>query len=258
MKRIFDSVAIASALVLSACSPNEKLTLKGIDLSTSHVGGDTYIDMEAIIVTGNLKFPNIEVPVMNPASGQSFGQMALQHLDDGTNRIYVSIDYDDAIKLDPKLGKTLPNGREVPSQLGVGSAALVGVPVLEQSRIYVGGDLQKDLFIGAAISIPALDTTFNQVPVPLNLFFNFPFSTEIMGEAGLFSSPQKSQNGVAVFVKKSAPTTHPSSPSRKLASISESQPVLIPSGGEEIKHLGTFTLFRLNQLFERHATVKVK
>lgn len=256
----FNLCIFSTLLFLSACSPNGKLSLKGVDVGTSTVGSDTYVNMEAIIVMGNLKLPNIEVPILNPSNLHSLGQMALQHLDDGSNRILVSIDYDEATRLDPALGKSLPNQRELPSQLGIGKTTIVGIPILDQSRVYVGGDLKKDLFIGAAIAIPALDSVLNQVPVPLNIFFNFPFSTQVLGEAGIFTGTQKGQNGLAVFVKRTAPTPADSKVSamRSLASVSIEDTTSLPTGGEELKKMNTITLFKLDRLLNKHATVRVK
>jgi hypothetical protein len=253
-----------AAVSITACGPTDKLTMKGVDISTREVGGSTYISMEAIVLMGNLQFPNIEVPVMNPSTLQSFGQMALQHLDDGSNRISVMIDYTEATKLDPALGKTLPNGREVPTLLGAQNAGLIGIPVLDQSRVYVGGQLKKELFIGAAIAVPAFDSVVSRVPIPLNLFFNFPFSAEVTGVGGLFTGPSKGQNGIAIFVKKSiTPTGEPAY--RILASVdgkqiptTEMASVQTSDSSNEIQKMDRITLFRLNRLLNKHAIVRVK
>ena len=254
----------AALISLTACSHSANVSLKGVDLSTSEVGSETYVNMEAIISMGNLKFPNIEVPVINPANMQVLGQMALQRLADGTNRLNVSIDYEAATKLDPGLGATLPNQRELPLQLGIPSGtSLIGIPVLESSRIYVGGDLQKNLYIGAAIAIPAFDTVLSQVPIPLNIFFAFPFSSEVSGYAGLFTGTQKGENGIGVFVKKLAPINSPAAKSmaRSLASINgaaKTKAQVTPHGGEELSQMDNFTLFKLDRLLKKKAVLKIR
>lgn len=257
LNKIFPALVLG--LTATACSPASNLSVKGVDLHTSQVGNATYLNMEAIVLMGNLKFPNVEVPIFNPKTLQPLGQMALQSLNDGTNRLTVSVDYEQATHLDPALGTTMPNQRELPLSLGIGKTTMVGIPVMEQSRIYVGGDSHSDLFIGAAISIPAFDTVLSQVPYPLNIFFNFPFSPQISSAAGLFSGPAKGQNGIAVFVKKSF---LPSAPSmvQKLMSRTEAtvQVQTIPAGGEEMHRLNTVTLIRLDRLLNRHGTLKVK
>lgn len=274
MKLNLGLLTVLSTLALSAtaCSPRNDVAIKGVDLSTHVVNSDTFVDMEAIITMGNLKFPNTEIGIVDPKTQKPLGQLTLQSLADGTNSITISVDYESATRLDSSLGKTLPNERELPSQLLLGSTTVIGIPILQQSRIYVGGDLQKDFYIGAAIAIPALDSTLTQVPIPLNIFFNFPFSPEVVGVGGIFTGTQKGQNGVGIFVKKSAPVPAPAPTSapafRSLASVQKASASSTTvasaalsgarSGGEELHKLDTFTMIRLDRLLNRHATLKVK
>lgn len=266
-----------TALALSACGPTEKLTLKGVDVSTSETADHkTYVNLEAIIAMGNLKFPNMELPVYHPETKLPMGHMTLQGLNDGSNRVVISVDYEQATKLNADLGKTLPNGREIPGVLGAENAILVGIPAIEQSRIYIGGDLKKDLFIGVAVAIPAFDSVLADVPIPLNIFYNYPFSPEVTGVAGLFTGPIKGQNGVAVFAKRSViePTPTPAGlMNRMLASFTEKTATpTTPSAASteqkseaaaataqtEINKMSRVTLFRLDRLLKKHAIVKVK
>ncbi len=262
---ILTSLSIVAVSSLSACGSNQNLAIKGVDVSTSQINSDTYVNMEAIILMGSLSFPNLQVPVLNPQTLQPIGQLTLQHLNDNSNSLSVSIDYSQVAKLNPALGQTLPNGREIPILLGAQNAALAAIPILTGSKIYLGGDLNKDLFIGAAIAIPAFDSIMTKVPIPLNIFFNFPFSTEITGVGGLFSGPSAGQNGVAVFVKRSAPTTSTPTPPTALTGLRPQATAPVMSVAEqatnknnEINKVDTVTLFRLNRLFNKHATLKIK
>ena|GEM_PF-3279359 len=234
-----------AAFALTACGPAPDLSLKGVDVSTSQVGADTDVSLEAIVSLGSLQFPDVEFPVVNPKTFEPLGELDLQHLSDGTNRISISVDYSQATQLDPSLGKTLPNGREIPLALGAQDATLVGIPALENSRIYVGGDLKSDLFVGVAIAISAFDSALNQVPLPLNIFFSQPFSSELTGIAGLFTGTEKGQNGIAVFAKRSAPQ----------AQQEESTQV---ASDNELEKLDSVTMFRLNRLFHKRATLRIK
>ena len=268
-KSILYPLSLSACLILTACgSTASKLTIKGVDISTSQVNQDTYVNMEAILLMGNLSFPGMSVPILNPKDMQPIGQLTLQHLSDNSNSLAVSIDYTLVSKMDPSLGSTLPNGREIPVLLGAGNSTLIGVPVLTHSKIYLGGDIKKDLFIGAAIAIPAFDNVMSNVPIPLNIFFNFPFSSEVSSVGGLFTGPTSGQNGVAVFVKKSS-IPIPSTPqttvlNQKLAFKSSTSPQgpspieQAQDGDNEINQLDQYTLYRLNRLFNKHSTVKVK
>ena len=243
--------------LISACGGKGKLELTAVDVSTSQVNQKTYLNFVANVKIGKLRFPNIEVPILNPATMTSFGQLALARLSDGTNKLYVSVDFETASHLDPSLGYSLPNGREIPLILGSQNTALIGIPVLQNSRIYVGGDIKKDLFIGAAISIPAFDNILNQVAIPLNIFTGFPFSPTVTGVAGLFTSPGPGQNGLALFVKKSAnaPAAAMLAVGRETTSQTSVADGNIPT---EMSELDNSTLHRLNHFMNRSLVLKVK
>ncbi len=242
-----------AVVLMSACSPKGQVSLKGVDISTQTINSDTFVNLEAIIEIGSLKLPSTEFGIVDPKTQAPLGQFALQGLADGTSRLSISVNFDEATKLDGALGKTLPNNRELPSVLAVGSTNVVGIPVLQLSRIYVGGDLQGKYYVGAAISIPALDSVLTQVPIPLNIFFPFPFSSQVTGVAGLYTGTKSGENGIGVFVEKSAPPAPIQPQSRTLASTPR-----VSTGAEELQRLDTLSLFRLNHLLGRHATLKVK
>jgi hypothetical protein len=157
------------------------------------------------------------------------------------------VDFEAASSIDPALGLTLPNGRELPRALDMGSAKMIGIPILEASRIYVGGTLNSNLAVGVALGVPALDSVTQSIPIPLNLFFSYPFSPEVSGIAGLYSSPLRGRNGVGVFAKKTIV------PEGKAFSVSS-------SGGlpEETKRMTTVSLIKLDRLLQRNATLKIK
>ena len=260
---------VATLLSLSACSQSGNVALKTVDLSTSQVGAETYINMDAVIAMGSLKFPMVEIPVVNPTNMQILGQMSLSNLPDGTNRLMVSIDYNAATNghLDPKLGLTLPNQRELPLSLGIDpGTAMIGIPILDHSRIYIGGDLNKNIYIGAAIAVSSFDSVLGQIPFPLNIFYGFPFSNQISGYAGLFTGTQAGQNGVGIFVKKIAAPATPvpglASGKMMLRNLAQVVPVVTttnptPTGGEELGNVGYKTLFKLDRMLKKRATIRV-
>jgi hypothetical protein len=268
MKFVNASASLVGFLALSACSQNGSVALRGMDVSTNLVGTDTYINMNATLATGNLKFPNVEFPIINPTNLQVFGQMALMNNPDGTNKVYVSVDYTQSTHLNGSLGNTLPNSRELPSSLGIPTGTvMIGIPILNHSRIYVGGDMKHDAFVGAAIAIPAFDSAMNQILVPLNIFFGYPSSPSITGFAGLFTGPLTGQNGIAVFVKKNFETgavtpviVKKSYLRETLASKATTQSIdaqVQPQGGEELSQLSNSSLIKLDRLFKKKAVLKI-
>ena len=241
MKYVF---TIFLLLFLSACNLNQNIAIRGVDLHSHDINGATYVDLETIVSLGNLKLPNSIIPIKN-SEQHELGEVSVQHLDDGTSRVAISINYDEASKIDSGLGKTLPNGREIPTLLE-NETPLIGIPISDHSRVYIGGNPQGILYSGIALNVPAFDHILTSVPVPLNLFIPFPFSEEVMGIAGIYSGPQNGENGLAIFAKKAQQTNitqkiNPRGPSPK-----------------ELKKMDKITLFRLNYLFSKHATLRIK
>jgi len=230
-------------LSLSACNLNQNIAIRGLDLSTSDSAGATYVNLEAIVSLGSLKLPSTNSAINN--GNQQIGEIAIQTLADGTSRVAVSVNYDEAMKMDPALGKTLPNSRDIPALLS-NDTSLIGIPVLQNSRVYIGGNPKGNLYAGIALNVPAFDHILSQIPASLNLFLPFPFSSEIYGVAGIYSSPQVGQNGLAIFARYSAPS------SSSIASLQSS------SHPTEIEKLDNITLIRLNYLFSKHAILRIK
>lgn len=238
MKFVFLSVFIT---FLSACNLNQNVSIRGVDLHTHEQDGNTMVDLEAIVSLGNLKLPNTNFPIQSNDK-QDIGEGSIQQLDDGTSRIAFSLNYNEADKLDLETGKTLPNHREIPALLA-SDEAFYGIQVLQNSRVYIGGNPKETLYAGVVLNVPAFDHIIAAVPEPLNLFMTFPFSSEVSGVAGIYSSPRSGENGLAVFAKKSQQDSN-----------------ILASAGTptESQKLDRLTLFRLNYLFGRHATVRIK
>jgi len=241
MKKINLFLITLISIAATACGPNGGISVKSLDINTSQVAADTYINLDTIVVLGNLKLPNVEVPVLNPKTLQPIGQMATENLPDGTNKIMIAINFQEAAKLDPSSGNSLPNGRALPMQLSSGE--MIGIPLMEQSKIYIGGDLQKQIILGAAVAIPALDQLMSNIPIPLNLFFNFSFPDQITAKAGLFTGPSAGESGIAIFAEKLLTST----PSTNATELSE-----------DFKNVDMNTLVQLNQFVKKQVTLEMK
>lgn len=233
-----------SFLFLSACNLNQNISIRGVDLHSHRSDGSTFVEMESIISLGNLNLPNSQFMIKNP-NQREIGEVSIQQLDDGTNRIAVSLNYDEAEKMESTLGQTLPNGREIPSILG-SKTSLTGIQILENSRIYLGGSPNDSLYAGIALNIPAFDHILSQISSPLNLFMPFNFSDAITASAGIYSSPHNQQNGIAIFAKMS----------QNPVSVAQNDQLQFKTA--EFKKVDRITRFRLDYLFNKHATLRIK
>ena len=81
---------------------------------------------------------------------------------------------------------------------------MVAIPVLSDSRVYVGGDLKTSIQVGFALTIAAFDSL--SVIGNSNIFFSEAFNTSLSGVAGIYSGTVAGTSGLAVFAKYTAPT----------------------------------------------------
>ena len=91
-------------LSISACNLDQNVAIRGLDLHTHEANDLTYVDLEAIVSIGNLKLSNTTSPIQN-AEHKEIGDISVQHLDDGSSRISVTVLYDEAMKMDSDWAK---------------------------------------------------------------------------------------------------------------------------------------------------------
>ena len=120
----------------------------------------------------------------------------------------------------------------------------MGVNILNSSRVYVGGDLKTAVYAGVALTIPGLDQVMSQIPTPANIFYQGTFQN-VLGIAGIYTSPSQSQSGIAVFGKYT-----PTSAALQTQSLDANQ-------DNDLNKLDTKTKTRLYHFFHgkrRHLT----
>ncbi len=232
----FVLVSILLPLTISLSSCGKKIAiLKGVDVESTLQGGHDWVTLDAVLSLGSLKLPGAEIGIQNPKTGVPMGTVTYSALQDGTSQVGLSIDLTQASQLDPRLGTSLPNARELPASLGVGTTSIIGIPISTESRVYVGGSLSADLYLGIALGIPALDSVTGKIPLSLNLFLPVPFSAQVLGVGGLYTSSVKGENGIGIFVRKTAVSANkPTTPA--VTSVSE------------VEHVDTLTALKLNRL----------
>jgi len=184
---------------LSACKTGTTATtfLNAMDLSVTQSNNQSYINLTATLNLGNVSLQGIQVNVQDPKTKQDVGTLSFSQLSNGQNQIALNVNASVIANADATLGSTLPNGNAVPLVLGTGN--MLGIPVLSNSIIYLGGDLKQSIYAGVALGIPGLDQVMSDIGLPLNIFFSGNFGTNLLGVAGLYTSSTVAQNGIAVF-----------------------------------------------------------
>ncbi len=201
-------VLSANALSLSACSDNSQF-LKSMSLSVSEQNSESYIKLAAEVDLGNVLIDGVQIPVYDPHTQVEIGQVSLGAGPNGKELITLALNASSILHADPRLGSTLPNGRLLPSSVGIASGEMLAIPVLEHSRVYIGGDLKTSIVVGVALALQSLDSVTGSAGLNANIFFSQIFNPNLSGTAGIYASGTAHQNGIAVFGKYTAPVTAP-------------------------------------------------
>jgi len=234
-----------SFLLLNACSDKGIVLLKGLDILESTGENSKFVEWESILTLGNLKLPDNTISVKSPLQ-ESIGEVNFQKLADGTSRIAIKVDYLAAKKAYSSNSSELPNGLKLPFK-SMNEDSIISIPILENSRLYLGLNKGGAILGGIALNIPALDQILSKTVKgnSINQTLNYDFST-IRGTAGIYSSDNNGKNGVFIFTQK-VPYLSELSVIRKPATAST-----------ETEKLNLLSMFRLRYLFSKNAVVRIK
>lgn len=202
---------VFAVAAFSSCGSNTNI-LNNIDVKVSQQNQDSFITLSAKLNLGNAVLDQIQIPIADPHTGLNVGYVGMSTDASGSQMIQIGVNASTMLHADPTLGATLPNGRELPASLGAAAGEILGFPILNYSRIYIGGDLKNKVYIGAALSIKGLDGITNVVGMPANVFFGMNVNANLFGLAGVYGSPVANQSGIAVFGRlqlQQAPSTSP-------------------------------------------------
>jgi hypothetical protein len=198
--KLLVSLAVV-AQTLSACSGSQ--FLKSMDLSVTEQNSNSFINLSTEVAMGNISLAQATITIQDPNDPtKELGSIGMDTAADGNQTFTLSLDATTILKGDPTLGSTLPNGRALPTAVG---GTMLGLPVLNDSRVYVGGDLKSTILVGFALTISAFDSL--GVIGNSNIFFADAFNTSLSGVAGIFSGTTAGTSGLAVFAKYTAPVT---------------------------------------------------
>jgi hypothetical protein len=198
-------VMMVLGVSLTACGSQTNF-LQTVGLNISQENQVSYVNLSAKVDLGNAVLDGLQIPINDPRTGIEVGKLQLSTASDGKSVITLSVDANVALHADPTLGAVLPNGRPVPSALGVAHGELLAFPILENSRVYIGGDLKTHIIAGVALAIKGLDSIMGKVGTNANIFFVKKVG-EINGVAGVYGSTDANQSGFAVFAKYDIPQT---------------------------------------------------
>lgn len=193
--RLVLSMLVCSGL--SACAKSK--ILNTLEVKVTEQAQQQYVSLSAKLNLGNAVLDQLQIPVRDPRTGLEVGSLGLDTAADGLQQVSLNLNASVMLHADPALGARLPNGRELPVTLGAAAGEVLGFPILQHSRVYIGGDLRQRAYIGIALAIKALDGVANLAGAPANIFFGMQVSPALYGVAGLYGSPSANESGIAVF-----------------------------------------------------------
>ncbi len=199
----FSAVLLTLATVGVGCGKGGGSSLvSGARFSTAEEQGDLFGDLKVVLNTGNVMLPAFDVPILNPRNpGAIYGAVSMRDALPYGTEIGVRVNLSEIAGVEGLDGTTLPNGRPIPVALSQGVQPY-SVAIRGNSRVYFAFS-ESTALIGTAVVISEMDRVGSYVG-PIDLFFPFEAENGVRGAAGIFSSVQSGQSGVAVFVDASS------------------------------------------------------
>ncbi len=189
---------VLSLVFLVSCGGSTPQVVKDISVKPYYEESDLRAEISTQMDLGNFMLPAVGLPVLHPKTGEEIGYVALQTLFDGKSQIMIDLNLSTLLKIQSQSAR-LPNGRLVPL---VGTNEAIEVPLGSgNAKVYVTFG-QGVVAVGAAITISSFDGIGSKVGAA-NLFPMFNIKG-VVGAAGIFTSSDKGESGVAIIADVSS------------------------------------------------------
>ncbi|MFN7685905.1 MAG: hypothetical protein ACK5QT_10910 [Oligoflexia bacterium] len=200
--RLFALSSALFALTLNAAGCGKKGAgsfVTQAKFQTSEENGQLIGDLKLMLNTSGVQLPSFVVPIADPKEpGRFYGAISMRDALGIGTELGVRIHLDEIPGLNGSVDSSqLPNGKPIPVALPTGVTA-VAIPIQERSRAYVAFG-ERTALVGTAVVIREFDRLASAIG-GTDLFFPFTGDHGIRGVAGLFSSSESGQSGLAVFV----------------------------------------------------------
>lgn len=190
-----------AALALSACTGGRQEFFHNLDLRVTQQSNQSFIQMSTQFELGNVSLTQATFTVKDPTTQVDVGTVSFEQLPNTQGQLLLNVNASLLLHARADLGTSLPNGRSIPLALDLEPGQALGVPVMQYSRVYLGGSLQNELFAGVAFGIKGLDQVMHRLNTAANVFFSYRPTDTLLGVGGIYGSPNANENGVAVFAK---------------------------------------------------------
>ena len=184
---------IISTLFISCGGANQAF-VSDVEVSSSLDNGELLVSFGADLALGDISISTIAIPVANPKNGKEIGLIQMFTDGSGKTRFEVDINASSIANIDSLVGK-LPNGNMLPL---VRQNNAIAIPV-DGGRAHVYLAFSDGVAaIGASVAINGLDSVGLSIGRS-SIFPSFNFDN-VLGAAGLYTSPEAGKNGFALMV----------------------------------------------------------
>jgi len=178
-------------LVLFGSCGKQPQVITSVQVQTAQVQNDLWLSFYADLNLGAMTFPSISLPVIHPRTLESVGSVELGQAAGSKNYIKLSANMSALAELRATQGK-LPNGNMIPL---IANNPTITVNLPSNAKLYI--TLSETVTaIGVAVPIRQFDQIGQSVP-GVN-FFPVIGIGQVVATAGLFTSRNVGQNGIAV------------------------------------------------------------
>lgn len=179
-------------LILSACGKTPQI-VTGIQVTSHTVDSDVKLSLKADLDLGNMSFPAITLPIIDPRGQTPIGSVELVPVLGGKNQIKISVNMSALADIQAVVA-TLPNGNAIPL---IANNPTIVVALPSSAKLYLTLAANA-VAIGVAVPIKQFDAIGQSVG-GVNFFPVFNID-KVQGAAGLFTSKTSGKNGFALVV----------------------------------------------------------
>lgn len=189
-RSIFSLITLVMLTLFASCGKQPQV-LTGVKVETQHINNEIWLSFAADLNLGAMTFPAVTLPVLHPRTFSQIGSVELAPALGGKNFIKLAANISALSDIRSTVGK-LPNGNAIPL-IANNPTVVVKLPAGAQLYITLS---EKVTAIGVAVPIKQFDQLGQNVP-GLN-FFPVIAIDKVIATAGLFTSKNAGQNGIAL------------------------------------------------------------
>lgn len=183
------------SLIFISCGSDRPM-VNDVKVETIVQDSDLILSLSADLSIGNLQLPNATIPIILPKDGREIGVVSLVSTLDGKNILGIDLNVSESSNLELASAR-LPNGSIIPL---IGDTPVLAIPV-KNVVVYLSLVSGAEA-IGVAVPIRSFDALGSKVgTTALMPIFS---KNGNVGAAGLFTSKNAGENGIAIVADISA------------------------------------------------------